>query len=1546
MLLILAVFFAFFSAGASATYITLQADGAPFTTNETITFYGTMDSNNVDLNVVVRNSAGTVTDENYLSDRNGFYSIAHSYATAGDYNIVVRDLNNGVQSSMPFRVSNIASVSINYDNLSLKPPFDASSLAVVPVTFTAYNAAGNAIAGEDLNVRIVNSSGVQQDFNSGTTNADGNAQLRFNLSGYSAGTYYFSVNNGLASFSFSIYSFRMYLSLANPDTNNAQSVFKPGTNGRITVDVMNYAGTQYISTATVAGAVYNSSNVAQSALSFSSSGGSYYALFTAPATIGDYYLDINVTYGGTTQSQKISFKVQNYSMEVVSSKFEGGGMGEKEKMPSVFPTASNATLQLYFSEINASELSGTSLDYICNNGSAQDHNFLLYYKKMGAMDWNSVLGEGDIHVADSDTYCSLSFRTPANASTYFIKVVGKDLNVEGNTLTLSAKTMVTVQDYLVFLEPVDPSSCDTSAAGNVADSCGFKFQFTVGEKIGLRPDIIDMKSGTSVNQLSSVHSAVVFKGGSETTLSSPTDVNFRADLNILAINASSTVQNLSGGFYPGGFVVDVNSNGVLAQQNVTAFGFFYLRVLNVTTELVDVNGNSIASHGPPTYSSDKNTYIKLTVKDSDGSTAIRGAVVTVSRIMNFEEREVIDVSGVDSNATNSSGIVTIALDYQALGMGSGEFEIELDINAATLGKTDTVMTHFERRNFFLKATPINKNNCGPLPMIAGDMNSTFLLEAKNAWNWQVINDLNVTDVKVFYEGSPSKPLSMPVEKTVASFKTGTMQCGGEDYNYVDVNHNGTWEQGFYKFVIYANSALKGNETVKAFIMVQPFFIVAVPAVEGDLGMLAEPGAQWDFNIMSAVDVNLSAKLMDMESWSLFASDLNMHLKETGDWISGTGSNYAYDDVNAGTSAYTTIDVNLPANLSIAKEMDIDGYILQIDANYGTTVATIELFIVPLKWQVVVSKQPEGMWASGDTGPFFFWITGDDHRKMYVDDNVIDNCLAIADERGYTAADISDAGLNYSRIVMVKAGDDDENGTQTDWNAIILIDTDNERVYVDRDNDCNFNEEPDINALTVGSHVSGMVSNMMYEDWDDVNMETGQAPWRKNPWNGVPIITGITKGRLWYTTDTMAQYANYANFGLQGDAYIGTYDTDQNFGIPLAVKTLRGTPVNDVQVSIYSVMLAEMGGGMPTQLTEGTDYNKFGDMPDSNGIALPKIAVNDSGIIMTGFKITDGATTQFVMPWQGAVFQTKSYSVVTSYGLEDLNIVFDQNAVELGLDVNTDVIPLTCFNPNTTLIGVLREEDVNTRRSANVRLNLDNDTDENRAPIVDENWYFIPLTGHASCPMADFGTGRAKLLIDDDTYIDVNMDDGMTEYNHKGGMELVGAPQNLTHRDLNEVTVSSASAFLVCLYGEGKCSSDGHGYNPGSLYDLNDLADDNIQDGIIMYNLFDYSDQFYNPETYGSSPEIREYLRLEVRDLDYNYVTTPVSASGSVFSESTGLQVIPSFSGSVPDGRGRRILMDGNFAPTGTNGSGFMVSVDVNYNNDVTPTYGFLWSRAG
>jgi hypothetical protein len=319
--LLLAVFLFSFFGLVNAAYVTIGASGAPFDINESITFSGTMDSNNVDLNVFVKDVNGTIVDENYLGDQNSSFSIQYSFANAGDYNIFVHDLNNDVNAWMSFNVTQIASVKINWDNLSLKPPFSTSDGgSIVPVTFTLYNATDTALgSGIDVNVNLYDMTGTLQDTNSGTTNSDGNVQLNFTLPS-SAGNYYFLVNKGIAAFPFPVYSFKMIPSLIDPDTNNLQNSFKPEATAQASVQVTNYAGTQYISDATVTGTLYDSSGNTESTLSFTGSGGQYTSNFTVPSTQGTYYLEISVTYGGVTQTQKNKLESTKLQVKFLCSK--------------------------------------------------------------------------------------------------------------------------------------------------------------------------------------------------------------------------------------------------------------------------------------------------------------------------------------------------------------------------------------------------------------------------------------------------------------------------------------------------------------------------------------------------------------------------------------------------------------------------------------------------------------------------------------------------------------------------------------------------------------------------------------------------------------------------------------------------------------------------------------------------------------------------------------------------------------------------------------------------------------------------------------------------------------------------------------------------------------------------------------------------------------------------------------------------------------------------------------------------------------------------
>lgn len=1613
----------------AAAFITLQADGFPFTVDENILFHGDLNGNNIDVNFWIVDSDGNMEYNIYLGDRNGSFSVTYTPSSEGDYNAYARDLNHEIQAVMPFKVSNIANVTITYDTVS--PPFDASDVNRVYVTFTAYDVNGNVLPNEEISVKLIRASDANTlDTNSGTTSSDGNVQLSFDLSSLQPGDYYFSVNDGLAVFPFSIYSFRVFPYLLNPDTNKPQNVFAPSANAVLAVDVTNYSGTQYLSGATVVAKIYNSNNTQVGSTLQLSGSGSYTKLFSVPSTTGEYRIDVNVTYSGNSQILRLDFFVQQYKMEIFAGEFGGR---EKEKMPAVFPTGSPARLELHFLQLSGSEIAGTTLQHICNNGAENDHNFLLYYKKVTETNWERILDKQDINVVARSNYCELTFVTPNVASPYFIMVKGIDLNIDGNIVTLSAKAMITVQDYIVFLEPVDPNSCDTSAS-DVASSCGFKFSFSQGELIGLRADIIDLKQQGGVIEIGKVSGAHVFHAGNETVLTAPADVNYRTDLNILVINPSGpNVANLSGGFYIGGFLVDINKDGNTAQQNVTAFGFFTLKVLNVTTQLVDENGNALQTRGPPIYSSDKNVNIKVTVKSSDGTTAIQGAIVSVSRITNFERKANYNASLIDSNTTNSSGEAIIRIDKDKLQLTSGFYEIVLDINAPTINKTDTVMIHFERRNYFVEAYPASKTKCTPEPFVAPDQNIVIFIEARDAFSWNEYkpSSFTISNVKVYYEGSPEKPLATPILVQNGNAYPSICSCQDRNYKCLEVVPlSSQWQTGFYRIAFDVNR--KGvMENGYAFAKVLPFYISVAPAHPGTpMEEYAAPGSQWDFNIYSSLDVNITAKLISAKDWRVFASDLNMYIGNK--CIAGNAPGCSNTDTDISALTLYTVDVNIPINLPLARE-DFDGYVLQIDANSNGTVASVELFIIPKKWQLYLGKETTEMMMlsdSGEPGPYYFNIRESGRRQLLKDNNVEDNCLSLChqyDINAYCHPD--DNGLQYSRVIMPF----NENGP-TDFTRIVLLDPENELVYVDRDNDCNFSDGDNI-PIFVGQLAAGLDMNKIAYSIDPDSLELLIVP---NPRNGPVIFTTIGKSKVSYITTKLAADLNYSSAGKMKDPFMGSAEADRNIGIPVIVRNLDDTPASNVTVQIASVMRVDTTGGTPEQLQEGIDYNAVPAVTDANGIAVPKISVNKAGIIVVGFRLSDETVTQHIMPWEGAAMQVNSYTVTLNFALQDLNIQFDVNVCDS--NIITINLPQSCFNPCDTNIAVLDEEDffsinesakyyegdvirgligrgsfehrsleivvdsiyyesatsqyvanfkifyngslldsavagsgtylqnvftdsnghyilktrvfvhsVGVEQDTNKeyiivskgkKVNFDNDYQDPSNPIVRERWYFIPLTGDASCPDANFASvpgQKATLLIDDDNYIDISTPD-YAEPEKDLTILVAGTP----HEDLNELFIGDASAFPICLYGVGKCDSSEHGYNPRAQYDINRDIDNNIVDGnLVIYNLFSYRENFFDPETMGSSP-LDRYIVFKIKNFDDEYVTGTATITGTIFNEQTGLPVT-TFNGTAINGIGR-LKMDGNFyiAPDSF-GEGYMIAATVTYNNESSPVYGFMWS---
>lgn len=1552
---------------ASANFLYFGADGAPFEPNRDIVFRGYVKTNagagvgGIKVNISDYNrTKAKFLDTNIYTDENGFFSYSLQYLrefsdtnALGDHNAVARDWNDSIDVNFSYNMSNVSSATIVYTNNSKLPPFTTTTGAV-PFTISVYNSAGAKIAAAtDINLELVSDTGTVQDSNNGITSG-GDVNLSLTVPS-TAGKYFISVNKGQAVFPFPVYSFRVYTKIINPDTNVAKAAFKTGDSGRVVVSVMNYAASQYLSGSTVTGTVYNSSHTGVASLSFTNTaGGSYEAtLNTAGYANGEYTISLSIAYSGTTQTQVLRFSVQTYRMEFYAAKYSGGEMGEKEKMPSVYPTSTSMTLEAHIYEIGGSEI--TYSNTVCAAA-----RFRAGFKKAGERDLNYSVSS--FNVQNASTYCSISFISPTVAGTYIVELEGMDVNISNTFHDLKASTALVVQNYLVFLEPIDPETCDTTVT-DVPASCGFKFDFTQGQKIGLKPTVIDMKNAASNARVWRVKAATLYGKNGATSLSVPRDLNFNTDSNknILELYDSNTMLGLSGGFYHGEFTVDINKDGTLDQNNITAFGFFNLKVLNVTTQLVDENGTAITQHGPPIFRNDKPVYIKITVKDSDGSTALRGALVEIGRIFNFEAGQQFTVTSLDKNATNSSGIatLTIPLTFGGQTLTAGEYDIRIDINASTVNKYDTTNLFMMRRNFSVEAVPtkMRGTTCTPMSNIGGDENITFRLETEDPFSWQKLADINVVGVKLRYEGSAEKPLMEPVDINVQAFTTYKITCAGTDYNAVDINHNGTLSNGFYQALITVESTSRGRETFSAFFKVQPFMLNLAPNVPAGstTGELVDPGTQWDFNILVNSDVNLSAKLISLKDWSLFAQNLPLYRQLDRRCVSGTGCDYNSTDINmnAGTAGrYVTIDVNISSNLPIEKDPEFGGYILQItiDSNVSDTNATEELFVFPQKWQMFPAKETMGIWMQGEPGPYKLTITGTS-PTMFADSNVYNDCNAASlGARGTHMSNIDDNGLSYDRILKVNGG---ALGTEYDLNRFVLIDSNTYRFWVDFDDDCNWSEgmvAPDNTAMRVGQYLN--IANLSDQNqWVGTNVRAyqdfsqggqGEPPYRHNPYNGMPIVTGIQKSRLLYVTKRLTTDLNSQSVTSR-EPYMGQVEKDRNFGIPVIVKDLSDNPVEGVKVTVQTIMKAEFGGGMPKTLSTA-DYNAAFGVSDKNGLAVPIISVGKIGIMLISVKLDKNNSTQTVMPWDGIAVQVTSYSTTLTTALQDLNVRFDQNAAKIrilgGLDFNYGNIPSTCFDENKQLIGVF-DEDSNAAlysggpTNSNPGFTVDFDNDSNTSEI----WYFIPLNGDVTCPYKSGSTTeRAVLLVDDDRLLDTNRSDGGDTGNEFNIMNFttIGAV-NGNHNDLNELLFGSASDFPACLYGTSKCGS-GQGQNPGAQYDLNS-TDINLNDVnyLLVFNYFSHQSTYYEPV----STSMRKYLRLDIKNFENQYIAGTQTCSASIVSELTG-QVVDTIAATpVINGRDR-LQLDGNFEP-GDNGRGFSVSIDCNVSGDTRDEFGFFWS---
>lgn len=1476
----------FFVGVNSAGLISLGADNAPFRMDSNVLFKGfaltasgAADANKL-VNLKVFNaSQSAVWDKNIYSDVRGFFSFDLNFNVSGvgDYNAVAIDLNANNDVNFSFGVTRIYRVNLSYRNANIVPPFD-SNIAIVPVNFQIRDV-NNAIisTATDLNVLIKSDDGNVVDSNSGITNTStGDVNLNFNLSGKRAGNYFFVVNNGVAVFSFRIFSFKFFAELVDSG-GNLKQFFNSTDNSQLRVFVTDFNGSRYFSDAVVTAKVYDSNDSLKQSLSLANSGlfsgtGTYVSdLNTASYANGNYYVLITVTRAGVTQTNRVFFGVQSHRMNFVSKKNDL--MGEFEKMPSLFAPDSNVSFEAHIFAIGGSELSLQQYSTACS-----DANFSLFYKN-GFERSFAKLPDANLSVHSDGKSCLVDFNAPKNSGNYQLQLTAKDINVGNSIVSLSAESTLLAQNVIIFFEPVDSGSCDSTAVDKQG-SCGFKLGFVKGEKISLRPTIIKLNSNITNIDINAVRNGRIFSNKGLLDLNN-TDVNWNRDYNLVELLPNGSLSRLSGGSFGGEVYVDINSTpNTYNQESLTAFLFFKLSVLNVSVDLVDVNGNSKVSFGPPVFSPDENVFFKVTVTDS-ANRAISNARVFVNTLFNEEKGKSIVSDGLDANTvdgtldynknssgdfnvTNSNGIATIKLNSGRLNINSGTYFGEISIDDNANSKTDSIEVFFFVRSYLVFLEPVDSNSpcnergINSRPMVSRDGNLTFIVEAFDPTNFTPIRDVNITSVTAFYAGTPEKPSWPPVDaNNVASISVEPYRCRlwGEtqqDVNLLRVyNRGSSWKQGFYPVFANAVSTNRGSETAQGFFMSQDFFAMGIPISQFNGPPTAAPNSQFDFNFLTSSDVNLTIKLVDSEQWQTVsgAGDLNIAVKSASGIpirvrTNGVDLNLAGAGMSVGANSVSnipvTVDVNIP-NVAVGE------YLLRIRARKADgNTADAELFLRIQPWQLLLPTTQS---------------IGVPELSLESDSNILNNANT-GDLNLEWGNSIDVNGLTYDKIAFFNRGSEG-----LDWNGVnVLVNSTQKWLVIDLDRDNNFFEE---NRFVEGNFVSGITTT---------NSMLGSQ------YNGKLKITSITKKGVKYTTSKLIDLNSSTNANWSGD-----FPANTDINIPVLVKTLAGLPVVDANVQVLKIMKVEFGGGIPTELASA-DYNDFRvkARTDGNGFALLGLSIAKTGNYQLLLKVTsDGNNlSQKIDFWNGPMFRVINFSLGFDFARGDFNapggLQFDKNAIIAGINQSRVTISSLLWNDNNR-IAIFNEQTMSF------------DLDDN-GTIDDKNYYFLKLID-------------GNLVIDDDA--DINREINGKDFglaNERGIEELVYGGTNI------------GKEIFPQLLNQND-SNTGLDFNETERYS-GSIIDNNL----VIYNWVQSNmrNEFRQNTTLG------DYLKLNIRTLDNAYTDQNTFVTGKVYNLSnfSVVQNIPQTM--ITNGRGRIKLQLPNSSPLPI--GRYLVKLDANINN--------------
>ncbi|MFA6419449.1 MAG: hypothetical protein WCW13_01495 [archaeon] len=1432
-----------------------------------------------DLNIVLINARnGTITDQNRITaDVNGNYSITFNGLAAADYNGIVRDINLAVTNNFYFTITNYASIDVNF--VGNKPPLNVGQTLVANFILRDYN--GDVVT-DDYNIalKLVDSNGtiIKDQNNYVPKSSLGNSTVDYNFGVLSSpGIYTIIVDNGVTAFNVPVIAYNLFVNSFNSSSGESQKRFASGQDANIKV-FLSYTNGTPITNGSVTGTIMVPNSPSPTAITFTQTGGYFASNTGVLSVLGDYIIRVNSSALGYSQTQELKISVQGYELALQPKK--NSNAGKKERMKGAYGSALPALLELRVIDLNsATELNGLDLNNACNKSKLS----LMVYKS-GSTAGTSVLFDLN-NVPDAT--CDLNFTTPSTIGDYYYKISGTDLNVKNTSQSLSASSGLKVQNQMIFFDSVEPR-------GYLQDpNNAWKFTFFEDENVGFKINVIDLNTQVNSNILR-VTKASVMQNNQKVEITDPSYFDFNAESQVLnLIGTALTDNNILAGFVPIEFTVDVNTgNAVLDANGVIGFGAFKYKKMSIASTPADENGNSKSNmFGPPVFhSNDEGVYLSVAVTNA-GGTAIKYANVELYSLRNVDDWNDIAVAPInalsDNNnlITNSSGVALLSLGMRASGIYVGQVKVT---NGSTVDYGDFFLMV---KSYMVFTQPIVQEEtpegtvCQYLDSVGSASDFNLVVMAMNPATQMPIQtyvpDENNTKVYLMSMGEEFK---QPTEYA-ATLGVRDINCLGmmgppgqvQTLKALTVSPpDEGWISGNYRVLIKGSDSILGAESGDGFFRVQPFRFsvipLAAPGPGGDKMLKATPGANFDFNISSDSNVTLRAILVDDKT----QQDINSNINFVG------GNTVTANEL-------TTVSVKIPSDIPLAE------YPLIIFAEDASgNQAEQDLFLSMSLFGLSVPNNL-GMqnlrYQTTNTGAY--------------DTNILDDATngnLSPWSNHYCDGNVTVGNISYNRWVM--AGTE---WAQNDFNHLILVNTVDQNLWVDYDNDCNFLDDADNNRHVGDTNVGLMID--------------GNAM----------LVTDITSMSLTY----MKNQFDFNNSSKMQGTFIGQYPVDENIGVPIIIKNLSGLPLADVNVTINRAMLLpSFGMGMPTEISSNL-WSTTQGTTDSSGFARIVLNVTSPGTYMLEIKATSLAGSQIFKPWEGMVLETKKYQsemfLINQTG--NIAINFDRELAGSGIYIEDEAggpgdngggLNPTYYDSNYGLF----DENSN---------NFDLDKDGAK----DKNFYFIKMTDafHAANPGQD-----ANILVDDDTnFCDILYRGPDSNVDNCDG-------NHVAEVGLNEGWFDNSSGLFLCPYSnaQGSMQNTACG-NREAIYAVSE-NDSNVTDNnAIMINRTNWRALDNSGNNWGlwmikdgtnNAVDANTITWTAIKNLEGVRLNSNGTMSAKLFrtnarpSQNQQTIMIPlsgSYTGTIIGGVGR--INFGNLAD-----SNYSIAIDVNINNALQTQY--------